>query len=94
MLPSTLAGSVISPPSANLMLEQQKEDTGSASSLMISSITVMGSVGMMLISFNWDNRIWVLGALNSIFGLLSLFLWLLVSKGPYIVHVKGDNATI
>jgi MFS transporter, DHA1 family, multidrug resistance protein len=94
LLPSTLAGSVISPPSANLMLEQQKGDTGSASSLMNSSITVMGSVGMMLISFNWANRIWVLGALNLIFGLLSLFLWLLVSKGPHIVHVKGDKATV
>lgn len=93
LLPSTLAGSVIGPPSANLMLEQQKEDTGSASALMNSSITVMGSVGMMLISFSWADRIWVLGALNLIFGLLSLFLWQLVSKGPHIVQVKQDKST-
>lgn len=94
LLPSTLAGSVISPPSANLMLEQQKEDTGSASALMNSSITVMGSIGMILISFNWANRIWILGVLNLFFGLLSLFLWLLVSKGPHIVQLKHDKATI
>ncbi|SPF37059.1 Drug resistance transporter, Bcr/CflA subfamily [Candidatus Desulfosporosinus infrequens] len=94
LLPSTLAGSVISPPSANLMLEQQKEDTGSASALMNSSITVTGSIGMILISFNWANRIWILGVLNLFFGLLSLFLWLLVSKGPHIVQLKHDKATI
>lgn len=94
LLPSTLAGSIIAPPSANLMLEQQKEDTGSASSLMNSSITIMGSVGMMLISLSWDNRIWVLGALNLIFGLLSLFLWQSVSKGPHVVQVRHDKVTI
>ncbi|WP_348980958.1 multidrug effflux MFS transporter [Desulfosporosinus sp. BG] len=94
LLPSTLAGSVIGPPSANLMLDQQKTDTGSASSLMNSSITIMGSVGMMLISFNWANRIWVLGALNLIFGLLSLFLWQWVSKGTHVIQVKDDKATI
>lgn len=94
LLPSTLAGSVIGPPSANLMLEQQKTDTGSASSLMNSSITIMGSVGMMLISFSWANRIWVLGALNLIFGLLSFFLWQWVSKGRHIVQVKHDKAAI
>lgn len=94
LLPSTLAGSLIGPPSANLMLEQQQEDTGSASSLMNSSITVMGSVGMMLISFNWTNRILVLGVLNFIFGLLSFILWQLVSKGPHIVQVKHDKATL
>lgn len=94
LLPSTMAGSVIGPPSANLMLDQQKEDTGSASSLMNSSITVMGSVGMMLISLNWANRILVLGALNLIFGLLSLILWHLVSKGPHIVQMKHDKANV
>lgn len=94
LLPSTLAGSVIGPPSANLMLEQQTGDTGSASSLMNSSITIMGSVGMMLISFSWANRIWVLGALNLIFGLLSFFLWQLVSKGPHVVQVRHDKAAL
>ena len=94
LLPSTLAGSVIGPPSANLMLEQQKTDTGSASSLMNSSITIMGSVGMMLISFSWANRIWVLGALNLIFGLLSFFLWQWVSKGPHVVQVRHEKVTI
>ena len=92
LIPSTLAGSVISPPSANLILEQQKEDTGSASSLMNSFLTIMGSVGMMIISLNWANRIWVLGALNLIFGLISLILWQLFSKGSHIVQVKAHKA--
>ena len=88
LLPSTLAIGLISPPSANLILEQQQEDTGSASSLMNSSITIMGSMGIMLISLNWTNQIFVLGTLNFVFGLLSLILWQFVSKGPHIVQVS------
>ncbi|MFZ5639483.1 MAG: multidrug effflux MFS transporter [Bacillota bacterium] len=87
LLPSTLAGSVTRPPSANLMLEQQQEDTGSASSLMACAFTLMGSIGMMLISLDWADRILVMGLLYFIIGLISLVLWLIVSKKPFIRQV-------
>lgn len=88
LLPSTLAASVIRPPSSNLMLEQQQEGTGSAASLMAFSFTFMGSLGMAMISLNWANRIMVMGFLYFIIGLLSLILWLVVSKKPFVRQVQ------
>lgn len=89
VLPATLAGSITRPPSANLMLEQQKGDTGAAVSLMSCTFTVFGSIGMMIISFNWANRILVMGLLYFIIALLSLILWLFVSKKPFIRQVHN-----
>lgn len=93
LLPSTLAGSVTRPPSANLMLEQQQEDTGSAASLMTFSFTLMGSIGMLLISLNWADRIVIMGLLYFIIGLLSLILWLVVSKQPFVRKVPSADVT-
>jgi len=45
LLPGTLAGSSIRPPSTVLMLEQQQHDTGSASSLIGCFGIFMGSIG-------------------------------------------------
>ncbi len=88
LLPSTLAGSVTRPPSVSLMLEQQQEDTGSAASLMAFSFTLFGSLGMLLISLNWSNRIVIMGLLYFIIGLLSLILWLVVSKKPFVRQIS------
>jgi DHA1 family bicyclomycin/chloramphenicol resistance-like MFS transporter len=46
------------PPSTLLMLEQQQEDTGSASSLINASGTIMGSIGMSITSLGLGNLIW------------------------------------
>jgi hypothetical protein len=66
------------------MLEQQQRDTGSVSSLMSSFFTVMGSVGMGIVSLGWDNQIVVIGALNVIFGLICGSAWLYISSRPYL----------
>jgi MFS transporter, DHA1 family, multidrug resistance protein len=75
ILPSSIAGSCMRPPSANLMLEQQKGDTGSVSAVMGCVGLLMGSLGMLLISFNWGNLIVVLGCMNMITGFLCLVFW-------------------
>ncbi len=72
LLPATIAGSVIRPPSSNLMLEQVQEDIGSASSLMNCGFTFMSSIGMLLISFNWTNRTLVLGLMYLVLSAVSL----------------------
>ena len=46
LLPATIMASCVRTPGANLMLEQQEEDTGSASALMSCFGILMGSVGM------------------------------------------------
>ena len=68
LLPATLMASCVRTPGANLMLEQQEEDTGSASALMSCFGIFMGSVGMTIISLPWSNTIQILGAMNILTG--------------------------
>ena len=93
LLPATIAASGIRPPGTLLMLEQQQEDTGSASSLMGSFGIFMGSIGMLLISFEWSNIIFALGILNLITGLICGAGWLLISQKPFIKQVPNIIAT-
>ena len=73
-------------PGANLMPEQQNGDTGSAFALMSIFGIFMGSIGMIIISLNWDNTIVVLELLNVLIG-LTCVLWLLISQKPFINQV-------
>jgi MFS transporter, DHA1 family, multidrug resistance protein len=86
LLPSTIASSCIRPPSAMLMLEQQKGDSGSASSLIGAFAIIMGSVGMIAVSFNWSSLAFAVGVLNILIGLFCYFLWIFVYKKPFIKH--------
>lgn len=98
ILPSSLAGSIVRPPSANLMLEQQQGDTGSMVSVMSCTGLLMGSLGMTLISFNWGNTIIALGAMTFLTALTSLLAWPWVIKQahrlPHPIHgaeVEASN---
>ena len=75
ILPASIAGSCIRPPSANLMLDQHVGDAGSVSSLMGCIGLLFGSLGVWLISFNWSNTILVLGGMNVITGVLCMLFW-------------------
>jgi MFS transporter, DHA1 family, multidrug resistance protein len=87
IIPTSLFGSMMGPSRTNLMLEQLKGDTGAASSLMSCMFTFFGSIGMLLISMNFSNRIFVMGLMYLITGFICLTAWLLVSKKPYIKQV-------
>lgn len=87
LLPATICASCVRTPGANLMLEQQKEDTGSAAALMSCFGIFMGSIGMTIISLNWSNTILVLGMMNILIGLVCEALWLRISQKPYVVQV-------
>ena len=82
----SLCGTVIRPFSTNLLLEQQKGDTGSASSLINTLSMVMGSIGMAVASLPWGNAVIALGAIISVCSLASLVSWnlFLKSKLPCI----------
>jgi DHA1 family bicyclomycin/chloramphenicol resistance-like MFS transporter len=80
ILPASIAGNCMRPPSANLMLEQQKGDTGSVSSVMGCTGLLMGSLGMQLISLNWSNTILALGSMTLTTAALSLIFWPVVIK--------------
>ena len=80
ILPASIANNCLRPPSANLMLEQQKGDTGSVSSVMGCMGLLMGSLGMQLIALNWANTIIALGTMTLITSTLSLLLW------PFVIQ--------
>ncbi|MBC8060950.1 MAG: multidrug effflux MFS transporter [Clostridiaceae bacterium] len=88
LIPASFLGSVMGPARTNLMLEQLQGDTGAASSLMSCAFTFYGSIGMLMISFNFSSRIVVMGLMYLIIGLVSLALWLIISRKPYIKQVS------
>ncbi len=87
LLPATISSSLVRTPATNLMLEQQRGDTGSAAALMSFFGIFAGSVGMTTISLDWPDPIQVLGMMNLLVGLASGALWILISKKPYVVAV-------
>jgi len=87
LLPATICASCVRTPGTNLMLEQQKEDTGSAAALLSCFGIFMGSVGMTIISLNWSDTILVLGTMVIVIGLICEALWLRISKKPYVTQV-------
>ncbi|MBU1054007.1 MAG: multidrug effflux MFS transporter [Proteobacteria bacterium] len=91
MIPATMSITAMRPPSANLMLEQQKYDSGSASSLINFFGMVMGSLGMMLISFNWKDLISTLGIIQIIIGIAGGGLWLLFRNKPFIQFTASKD---
>ncbi|HEX3027722.1 MAG TPA: multidrug effflux MFS transporter [Clostridia bacterium] len=76
----SLCSTIIRPFSTNLLLEQQKSDTGSASSLINTLSTVMGSIGMAIASFSWGNVVVGLGAIIAICSSVALVSWNLFLK--------------
>ncbi|MBN1882550.1 MAG: multidrug effflux MFS transporter [Deltaproteobacteria bacterium] len=80
IIPTTIFGGMVRPPGTNLLLEQQKEDAGSASSLIGFCGIICGSIGMLLISLDWNNLVPVLGVLTLCTGLVSIILWLAVAS--------------
>jgi len=70
-----LSVSISRPPSSSLLLEQQDKDTGSASSLILSAFLLTGSMGMLVISLDWSDRIMVLGIMSLVLNLGGLILW-------------------
>jgi DHA1 family bicyclomycin/chloramphenicol resistance-like MFS transporter len=93
LIPATMSMSALRPPSANLLLEQQQEDTGTVSSLMSFFTILIGSLGMLLISFEWGNIVSTLGMMHLITGLLCGLLWVMLSGKPFVRHPPDSIKT-
>jgi MFS transporter, DHA1 family, multidrug resistance protein len=90
ILPASTAGSCLRPPAANMILEQQKGDTGAVSSLMGCTGLLMGSLGMQLISMPWNNTIIALGIMTFGTAAISLIAWPFVIT--QVTRLPGPNA--
>ncbi len=80
LFPASLMGSSVRPPGAFLMLDQQKEDTGSASALINCSSLVFGSAGMILVFLDGSSLVFSLGAINVAVGVGCLLGWTLIGR--------------
>ena len=80
LFPASLMGSSVRPLGAFLMLDQQKEDTGSASALINCSGLVFGSAGMVLVFLNGGGLAFNLGAINVAVGVVCLLRWTAIGR--------------
>ena len=80
---ATLAVITMRVPGANLMLNQQEHDTGSASALINFFGMIMGSFGMFLVSLKANYLIESLGTIQFIVGLTGGALWFLVRNKSF-----------
>jgi len=78
---SFIASSTSGPPANSLLLEQQDKDIGSTSSVINSVFIGCGSMGMLFISFDWSDRIFVMGLMNVCVGFGGYLLWKFAKKG-------------
>lgn len=80
ILPASTAGSCLRSPATNMLLEQQKGDSGAVSSLIGCTGLLMGSLGMQLISLPWGNTILALGIMTISTAAIALLAW------PFVIR--------
>lgn len=84
--PVTMAVIAVRVPGTHLMLEQQDEDTGSASALINFFAMFMGSMGMQLVTLWPGTLIMNLGYIQIGVGIICSILWLLCRNRPFILQ--------
>lgn len=91
MGPATFFTLAIRPACANLMLEQQDKDTGSASALINSGSMIMGSLGMFMVSTDVASLVPILGGMQVLVGVIGGVTWLVVRNKPLIRQLPGQR---
>lgn len=88
MVPSAAMSSLMRPPATFLLLRQHAGDAGSTSAVMMAFQTMMGTLGILLVSPG-VNMVLLVGVLNVILGLFAGTAWLVVSR-KRVVWVGSD----
>lgn len=91
LIPAMCCGNMLRPPSTHLILAQQNTNIGSASSLISFGNTIMGCIGMIIITFNIGNKIVAIGFLYTLVTLIALILWLIFNNKSFIIQVQEHN---
>lgn len=79
-------------PAMNLILEQKKIDSGSASGLIAFVGMLMGSIGMYLVILYPGTLIVALGSLNLLIGVFGGLVWLAIRDRGFIRNVMDKAA--
>jgi DHA1 family bicyclomycin/chloramphenicol resistance-like MFS transporter len=86
-LPFTLVEGATRPFSTNILLDQQSEDIGAASSLINAVHTILGSIGMVLDSLAWSSMIHGLGIIMISSTVIAVLIWAALLRSK--VTIKG-----
>jgi DHA1 family bicyclomycin/chloramphenicol resistance-like MFS transporter len=76
----TFSFSFCRPAGNNLILEQVDRDTGAASSLMVFFYFMIGALAMWFFSFEWEDKIVMLGRMGVVSVTCTLLLWQVVKR--------------
>jgi DHA1 family bicyclomycin/chloramphenicol resistance-like MFS transporter len=76
VIPFFLASTTVKSPGMNLIMETAGKDAGTASALMGCTFSILSSIGVMIASFDWSNRIVTLGVMITVTGLVSFLMWM------------------
>ena len=82
-LPFTAIGALIRPFAMEILLNEAKDNVGTASSIINFVPTLFGSLGMMLGTLPWGNFIVGLGLIITTSTFLSIALWILIKRGHF-----------
>lgn len=93
LFPASLMSGCARPPGIFLMLEQQKEDAGSASALINCFGLLFGSAGMVLVSLDESNLVLGLGLVFTAVGLACLAGWMLIERLDLAKKVPEASGT-
>jgi DHA1 family bicyclomycin/chloramphenicol resistance-like MFS transporter len=74
MAAMTMSLGLTRPPSSNFLLEQVKNDAGSAASLIMFTYFVCGATAMWFIALPWDNKILTMAVVGMVTSSLVLML--------------------
>lgn len=74
------------PPSNNLVLEQVTRDAGTASSCMVFSYFIFGSISMAVVSFDWSDKIEFIGRMACASGAVSFGIWIFLKKHLHVAR--------
>jgi DHA1 family bicyclomycin/chloramphenicol resistance-like MFS transporter len=80
LFPASLMGSAVRPAGAFLMLDQQREDTGSVAALINCASLIFGSAGMVLVFLFGNSLVFGLGAINMAAGVACLLGWTAIGR--------------
>ncbi len=90
LLPATIMGSFVAPPSRYLMLSQVPEgDSGSASAIMMAVSSIAGSAGMTAASLNLGDLVLVVGGLNIVISLICSGALIFFTSRPFMRDLRG-----
>ncbi|WP_417601540.1 MFS transporter [Pararhodobacter oceanensis] len=81
---TTLAVIILRVPGANLLLDQQLRDTGSAAALIQFSGTLLGAAGILIVTASSHDLIRNYGILLVAIGSICVAMWLAVRHRPFV----------